>query len=132
MTLKSSLVLILSTILFITLVAANRHLNVKYRHVLAGHEQLTSEIAKEIYGQFTAKYFPKSEYRFSVFKAKLAKLIEHNKAGHSWTKGINDFSDMTFEEFKEKKLMAPQNCSATYGLKIAQKKVSIPTNYDWL
>jgi cathepsin H len=39
---------------------------------------------------------------------------------------------MTFEEFKERKLMAPQNCSATYGLKVHKNKVSIPTNYDWL
>jgi cathepsin H len=28
--------------------------------------------------------------------------------------------------------MAPQNCSATYGLKVHKNKVSIPTNYDWL
>ena len=71
-----------------------------------------------MYEHFTAKYFPKSEYRFNIFRQKLQKIIEHNKAGKSWTKGINDFSDMTFDEFKQRKLMEPQNCSATYGLKV--------------
>jgi hypothetical protein len=42
---KLSLGLILSTILFITFAAANTHLNVKYRHVLNGHEQLNDQIA---------------------------------------------------------------------------------------
>lgn len=42
---KLSLGFILSTILFIALVAANRHLNVKYRNVMNGHEQLTDQIA---------------------------------------------------------------------------------------
>jgi hypothetical protein len=30
---------------------------------------------------------------------------------HSWRMGINDFADMTFEEFKEARLMASQECS---------------------
>ena len=64
--------------------------------------------------------------------AKLENIIKHNKAGKSWLKGINDFSDMTFEEFKQKKLMEPQNCSATYGLKIQKKNLDIPANYDWV
>lgn len=39
---------------------------------------------------------------------------------------------MKFKEFKEKKLMVPQNCSATYNFKPSQKNVNIPANYDWL
>ena len=40
---------------------------------------------------------------------------------------------MTFEEFKQDKLMAPQNCSATSSLKVKEeiKKKAIPDNYEW-
>jgi len=50
----------------------------------------------------------------------------------TWKKGINLFSDMTFEEFKSKKLMEPQNCSATYNLKPQNKHASIPDYFDWV
>ena len=52
---------------------------------------------------------------------------------HSWTKGINDFTDMTFEEFKEERLMAPQNCSATNNLRVKEsvKKLGAPDSYEW-
>jgi cathepsin H len=49
---------------------------------------------------------------------------------HSWTQGINEFADQTFEEFKADKLMLPQNCSATNKLKIANMK-AIPASYEW-
>lgn len=40
---------------------------------------------------------------------------------------------MTFEEFKESRLMAPQNCSATSNLKLKEeiKNKAIPTAYEW-
>lgn len=127
-----SLILLVLSVALIYQATSNSHLNVKYRHFLNGREKLTKEVAKQIYDQFQSKYYPKSEYRFNLFSQKLENIIKHNLAGHSWLKGINDFSDMRFEEFKEKKLMAPQNCSATYKLKPAQQNVNIPTNYDWL
>ncbi len=63
--------------------------------------------------------------------SKLENIIAHNKAGKSWLKGVNDFSDMTSEEFRQTRLMEPQHCSATYGLKVEKKNVEIPQNYDW-
>jgi cathepsin H len=53
-----------------------------------------------------------------VFYKTLQEIKEHNAGKHTWTQGINEFSDMTFEEFKAVKLMAPQKCSATSSLKL--------------
>ena len=51
----------------------------------------------------------------------------------SWSQGINDFTDMTFEEFEETRLMAPQQCSATNELKIKDefKLSAVPESYEW-
>jgi len=39
-------------------------------------------------------------YRMSVFNDNLEKIEQHNKEGHSWTMGVNQFADMTAYEFK--------------------------------
>jgi cathepsin H len=49
----------------------------------------------------------------------------------TWTKGINDFSDMTWEEFKQDKLMAPQDCSATNSFKVDKSTFKYPTAFEW-
>jgi hypothetical protein len=40
-------------------------------------------------------------------------IEETNALNLSYTLGINQFSDLTWQEFKEQQLMAPQDCSAT-------------------
>jgi hypothetical protein len=40
--------------------------------------------------------------RFKIFKENLAKIKEHNKGNNSYKVGLNQFSDMSNEEFKEK------------------------------
>jgi cathepsin L len=40
-------------------------------------------------------------YRFGVFKENMDAVLEHNSGNHSWTKGINQFSDMTETEFSK-------------------------------
>ncbi|MCL7044765.1 hypothetical protein MKW94_001088 [Papaver nudicaule] len=37
--------------------------------------------------------------RYEIFKKTTLKIYEHNKGGHSWTMGHNNFSDMTEDEF---------------------------------
>lgn len=51
----------------------------------------------------------------------------------SWTQGVNDFTDMTFEEFTEERLMKPQDCSATNSYKVKEetKRAAIPDAYEW-
>jgi len=38
-------------------------------------------------------------YRLGIFQQNVAKIEEHNKKGLSWTEGINQFTDLTKEEF---------------------------------
>ena len=83
--------------------------------------------------EFRSPNYDKTNYRFNVFYQTLKEIKEHNAGAHSWWQGINDFSDMTWEEFKEEKLMAPQNCSATNFLKVKNevKKQDVPSSYEW-
>jgi len=48
-----------------------------------------------------AKQYPHDEFslRYDIFKANLNMINEHNAAGHSTTLAVNEFADMTFEEF---------------------------------
>jgi C1A family cysteine protease len=39
-------------------------------------------------------------YRYTVFKHNMDKIVTHNKKGKSWTMAMNQFGDMTSEEFK--------------------------------
>jgi len=40
------------------------------------------------------------QYRFSVFKSTMDTIEEHNSGNHTWTMGVNQFSDLTPEEFE--------------------------------
>ncbi len=113
----SNLLKILLVLGLATLCLGNLHLNLKYRSFLNGAGEFDETIAKEIYSQFTSSK-GKSEYRFRVFVDTLKEIRNHNGAKYTWTQGINDFSDMTFEEFKAAKLMAPQDCSATNSFQL--------------
>merc|ERR1712025_1482746 len=41
------------------------------------------------------------QYRFSVFKSTMDTIYEHNQGNHTWTMGINQFSDLTPTEFEK-------------------------------
>jgi len=60
-----------------------------------------------------AKRYPHDEFslRYDIFKANLNMIREHNAAGHSTVLAVNEFADMTFEEFHAKMtgLQARQN-----------------------
>lgn len=124
---------IILALLVVSLASANMHLNVKFRDVLNGPQELTERVAQQIYLEFRSPNFERSDYRFKVFYDTLKEIKAHNSGEHSWSQGINDFSDMTFEEFKQDRLMAPQNCSATSFLKVKSEIVEagIPEGYEW-
>jgi len=118
----------------IILATANIHLNVKYRDVIHGRAELTEEIARQVYSEFQSVHAHKSESRYEVFRATLQEIRDHNIKKSSWTQGINDYSDLTFQEFSGLKLMAPQECSATErNLKVSDKfkNLEIPASYEW-
>ncbi|XP_039127909.1 thiol protease aleurain-like [Dioscorea cayenensis subsp. rotundata] len=62
------------------------------------------------FAEFAEKYGKRYESveeikkKFAVFKDHLKEIKSHNEKGLSFTLGINEFSDMTWEEFKAKRL----------------------------
>jgi cathepsin H len=126
-------ILILCVGILILQVAANVHLNVKYRDVLHGKAELTEETSRQIYSEFATVYARKSESHYEAFRDTLNEIREHNLKNLSWTQGINDYSDLTFEQFAALRLMAPQNCSATHNLKVSDsfKNLGIPESFEW-
>lgn len=48
------------------------------------------------------KQYPIEEFfdRFNIFKANLALIEEHNQGNDSWKMGVNQFADLTKEEFR--------------------------------
>jgi len=73
--------------------------------------------------------------RFVNLHASLERIRAHNEQpGQSWKKGLNQFSDMSDEEFSRVVLMAPQNCSATQVASpaaSAPKALDLPARIDW-
>ena len=39
-------------------------------------------------------------HRFGIFSENLREIRRHNLSGASWKKGVNQFSDLTAEEFR--------------------------------
>mmetsp|Transcript_68984 Transcript_68984/g.179146 ORF Transcript_68984/g.179146 Transcript_68984/m.179146 type:complete len:374 (-) Transcript_68984:91-1212(-) len=79
--------------------------------------------------------------RFANFHESLERVRFHNsKPGQTFWKGLNQFSDMSNEEFARKVLMAAQNCSATHHPSVAAVSPSLvggvagadlPARMDW-
>lgn len=91
------------------------------------------------FGKF-AEVFEKSydsaeekAFRETVYHEIHDKVDAHNAQGKSWTMGINQFSDLTDEEFSQSILMDPQDCSATTGRVSAPLNhgFNIPKSVDW-
>jgi len=62
------------------------------------------------------KVYPANELasRHAIFTENLRVIDETNAQNLSYTLGVNEFSDLSWDEFKAM-LMAPQHCSATVG-----------------
>jgi len=74
--------------------------------------------------------------RFKNFARTLDFVNEENAKGHSYTLGINEFSDMSEEEFAETHMMRRQAPPSWDGLAylgehVAEAGVSLPASVDW-
>ncbi|XP_048828969.1 pro-cathepsin H [Brienomyrus brachyistius] len=70
-------------------------------------------------------------YRLQIFTENKKKIDRHNAGNHKFTMGLNQFSDMTFAEFKKSFLLTePQNCSATKGGHMTRDG-PYPDSVDW-
>eukprot|EP00035_Acanthoeca_spectabilis_P019983 m.430574 g.430574 ORF g.430574 m.430574 type:complete len:469 (+) comp17183_c0_seq1:693-2099(+) len=73
------------------------------------------------------------ELRRSIFAANLAKIQAHNSLKLEWTMGVNQFTDMTSEEFKATKLGYSKALARVSAAPVcpALPKVKIPDSLDW-
>jgi len=78
------------------------------------------------------KIYPAEELsmRHAIFHDNLRVIEETNAQNLSYTLGVNEYTDLSWEEFKAQFLMAPQHCSATTGSYKA-KGVSGDPAVDW-
>jgi len=73
--------------------------------------------------------------RFNIFKSWVDYVREHNAGNSTWTAGINQFSDLTSEQFKAQylsSLLVPAEADATVGeATIILPDPSQPNDIDW-
>merc|ERR1712042_279805 len=75
-------------------------------------------------------------HRFNVFAENVKKINEHNSAGHSYQKGINQFSDLTDAEFKAQYLGGYKGLAAPAGKTTSEQPArkaikDLPASVDW-
>lgn len=87
--------------------------------------------------RFSKKYdsIQEMEHRFGIFRENLRTIVLHNLGNHSFTMGINQFTDLTPEEFKAKfaggfaamsDLLGATNCGSFSGT-----GKTVPDSIDW-
>lgn len=73
--------------------------------------------------------------RAQIFKNNFEMIEEHNsKPEKTWTMGVNEHADMSFDEFRASRLMVGQDCSATSTGNLDRfypKKMGLPGHLDW-
>jgi len=72
--------------------------------------------------------------RFTIFKATLDEIERHNMGNFSWTQGVNEFSDMTWEEFAGTMLTGFDASAVTYDPTVPvedYKGKAVPNDIDW-
>ncbi|KAL0346760.1 UNVERIFIED_CONTAM: Cysteine proteinase 3 [Sesamum calycinum] len=115
------------------------------RQVVDGLHELEASILRIVgdsrralsFARFAHKYGKRYESaeeirrRFEIFSENLRMIRSHNKKGLSYTMGINEFTDMTWDEFRRHRLGAAQNCSATTRGNYKLTDAPLPESKDW-
>mmetsp|Transcript_28671 Transcript_28671/g.51047 ORF Transcript_28671/g.51047 Transcript_28671/m.51047 type:complete len:361 (-) Transcript_28671:34-1116(-) len=78
-------------------------------------------------------YASEEEYsqRLSVFQQNLALIKAHNEQGHSYTLAINQFGDMTNEEFQAQVLSTFNPESRERRFATIEENLALPSSVDW-
>ena len=74
-------------------------------------------------------------YRFKIFRYNLKMIEEHNAKGESYTMGINQFGDLTYEEFADKYLSTMKDDPESKCDKMSNDdytNVQDADNVDWV
>ncbi|XP_068659638.1 cysteine proteinase 2-like [Aristolochia californica] len=69
--------------------------------------------------------------RFGIFVESLELIYSVNRKPLPYTLGINQFADMSWDEFQAHRLGASQNCSAAARTNHRLREVVIPETKDW-
>merc|ERR1712183_30726 len=89
---------------------------------------------KEKYGKQYASQAEK-DMRFDIFKTYLAKMEEHNQSGATWYMAVNEFSDLTQDEFESiyasgyKRM--PMSGVGGPNTMVVKKAKDLPPSMDW-
>ncbi|XP_075473807.1 vanillin synthase [Primulina tabacum] len=115
------------------------------RQVVDGLHELENSILRVVgnsrhafsFARFAHRYRKRYEdaeeiqKRFQIFVENLKMIRSHNRKGLSYTMGVNEFTDLTWEEFRKHRLGASQNCSATTRGNHKLTNVILPESKDW-
>jgi C1A family cysteine protease len=79
------------------------------------------------------KQYPIEEFfdRFNTFKTNLALIEEHNSGSAGWKMGVNQFADMTQEEFRGYLGLRPRDNSYIRSKNTAPLTKAVPNDIDW-
>lgn len=95
---------------------------------------LSDTEAHQLFQDWQAEFAANSA-DFSVWKANLAEVVAINSQGASWQAGLNEYSHMTWAEFKAYHHLEPQNCSATLEKTVLPSlhyaASDLPSKKDW-
>jgi C1A family cysteine protease len=104
---------------------------------IAGHA-ISEEEYQYQFAKFQVAYnksYSRSDFahRYGVFKTNYDLIVSHNAQGKSWTLAVNEFADLTFDEFRAQKLGykpvtvqgIPRETVNLAGL------VTVPASIDW-
>lgn len=69
--------------------------------------------------------------RFEIFHANMVRINEHNKGDHSWTQGVNEFADLTTDEFNARYL-GYQGSRTEYNGPVSAAKPLAGDAVDWV
>jgi len=120
-------------------------INEDYHAMLHGEDMLTGFQIEPMWEQFKAEYAHLSPIDLSDeaamfdFFANVDSIITHNsRTDKTFTRGINQYSAMTFEDFAdhfhlaENEENAPQNCSATRSSPLTEEgNGDAPDSWNW-
>ena len=126
---------------------ASANINVEFEEILTGQMELTNDNYEPLWNHFVAEFSEVSPVelgdaeRLWVLFDNIDSVIKHNlNPAKTYTRGINKFSAMTFDEFaeyfhlEENQANAEQNCSATGRTSplTAEGDDSAPDSWNWV
>jgi len=106
--------------------------------LLLGFSPGTPDTAREAWNSWKSQHgkaysASESEARYASWRASSAEVDVINSRNGGWSAALNEFSDLTWDEFRASRLMTPQNCSATHTRSgwHAVHDAKVPKSIDW-